>query len=153
LFIDHGLGVVIGETAEIGDDVTLYQGVTLGGTGFETGKRHPTVHDEVIVGSGAKLLGPITVGRRARVGANSVVITDVPPEATVVGNPGHVVRVEGRRVEGPDADWIHLPDPVADAIKALSRRIASLEAERASDEAPGEVRELHPRRGINPAGG
>jgi serine O-acetyltransferase len=153
LFIDHGMGVVIGETAEIGDDVTLYQGVTLGGTGFETGKRHPTVHDEVIVGSGAKLLGPITVGRRARVGANSVVITDVPPEATVVGNPGHVVRVEGRRVEGPDADWIHLPDPVADAIKALSRRIASLEAERASDEAPGEVRELHPRRGINPAGG
>ena len=153
LLIDHGVGVVIGETAEIGDDVTLYQGVTLGGTGFETGKRHPTVHDEVIVGSGAKLLGPITVGRRARVGANSVVITDVPPEATVVGNPGHVVRVEGRRVEGPDADWIHLPDPVADAIKALSQRIASLEAERVSDAAAGEVHELHPRRGINPAGG
>jgi serine O-acetyltransferase len=153
LFIDHGMGVVIGETAEIGDDVTLYQGVTLGGTGFETGKRHPTVHDEVIVGSGAKLLGPITVGRCARVGANSVVITDVPAEATVVGNPGHVVRVEGRRVEGPDADWIHLPDPVADAIKALSQRIASLEAERISDAAPGEVHELHPRRGINPAGG
>src|SRR6476661_3359138 len=123
LFIDHGMGVVIGETAQIGDDVTLYQGVTLGGTGFETGKRHPTVGDEVIVGSGAKLLGPITVGRCARVGANSVVITDVPPEATVVGNPGHVVRVEGRRVEGPDADWIHLPDPVADAIKALAARI------------------------------
>ena len=111
------------------------------------------MHDEVIVGSGAKLLGPITVGRCASVGANSVVITDVPPEATVVGNPGHVVRVEGRRVEGPDADWIHLPDPVADAIKALSQRIASLEAERVSDAAPGEVHELHPRRGINPAGG
>ena len=153
LFIDHGMGVVIGETAEIGDDVTLYQGVTLGGTGFETGKRHPTVHDEVIVGSGAKLLGPITVGRRARVGANSVVITDVPAEATVVGNPGHVVRVEGRRVEGPDADWIHLPDPVADAIRTLSQRIASLEAERVRDAAPGAVHELHPRRGINPAGG
>ncbi|MGZ6695816.1 MAG: serine O-acetyltransferase [Solirubrobacteraceae bacterium] len=153
LFIDHGMGVVIGETAEIGEDVTLYQGVTLGGTGFETGKRHPTVHDEVIVGSGAKLLGPISVGRRARVGANSVVITDVPPEATVVGNPGHVVRVEGRRVEGPDADWIHLPYPVADAIKALSLRIAELERERDADAAPGEVHPLHPRRGRNPAGG
>jgi serine O-acetyltransferase len=147
------MGVVIGETAEIGNDVTLYQGVTLGGTGFATGKRHPTIEDNVTIGSGAKLLGPITVGRRARVGANSVVITDVPPEATVVGNPGHVVRVEGRRVEGPDADWIHLPDPVADAIKALSQRIASLEAERVSDAAAGEVHELHPRRGINPAGG
>lgn len=150
LLIDHGVGVVIGETAEIGDDVTLYQGVTLGGTGFDTGKRHPTVGDEVIVGSGAKLLGPITVGRCARVGANSVVITDVPAGATVVGNPGHVVRVEGRQVEGPDADWIHLPDPVADAIKQLSQRIAQLEAERAE---AGEVHELHPRRGINPAGG
>jgi serine O-acetyltransferase len=150
LLIDHGVGVVIGETAEIGDDVTLYQGVTLGGTGFDTGKRHPTVGDEVIVGSGAKLLGPITIGRCARVGANSVVITDVPAGATVVGNPGHVVRVEGRPVEGPDADWIHLPDPVADAIKQLSQRIAQLEAERAE---AGEVHELHPRRGINPAGG
>src|SRR4029453_12821702 len=122
-FIDHGSGVVIGETAEIGDRVTLYQGVTLGGTGFARGKRHPTVEDEVTVGSGAKLLGPVTVGRNAKVGANTVVIEDVPPQTTVVGNPGHPVRVEGRPVEGPDTDWIHLPDPIAEAMKALSARI------------------------------
>src|SRR5919198_3134110 len=127
LFIDHGMGVVIGETAEVGDDVTLYQGVTLGGTGFATGKRHPTVQDNVTIGSGAKLLGPIMVGHGAKVGANSVVITDVPPNSTVVGNPGHVVRVDGRKVEGPDADWIHLPDPVADAIRGLAGRIGDLE--------------------------
>jgi serine O-acetyltransferase len=157
LFIDHGTGVVVGETAEIGDNVTLYQGVTLGGTGFATGKRHPTVEDNVTIGSGAKLLGPITVGHGAKIGANSVVITDVPPNATVVGNPGHVVRVDGRKVEGPDADWIHLPDPVADAIKGLASRIEALEhavAEMAGREAePGEVRPLHPVRGRNPAGG
>src|ERR1700730_13805726 len=127
LFIDHGAGVVIGETADIGDNVTLYQGVTLGGTGFATGKRHPTVQDNVTIGSGAKLLGPITIGHGAKIGANSVVITDVPPNSTVVGNPGHPVRVDGRRVEGPDADWIHLPDPIAEAIQALSSRIATLE--------------------------
>src|SRR5205085_3028934 len=127
LFIDHGAGVVIGETAEIGDNVTLYQGVTLGGTGFATGKRHPTVQDNVTIGSGAKLLGPITIGHGAKIGANSVVITDVPPNSTVVGNPGHPVRVDGKRVEGPDADWIHLPDPVADAIRGLSARIGTLE--------------------------
>ena len=126
-FIDHGMGVVIGETAEIGDDVTLYQGVTLGGTGFATGKRHPTVQDNVTIGSGAKLLGPITVGHGSKIGANSVVIHDVPPNSTVVGNPGHPVRVEGRRPEGPDADWVHLPDPIADAIKGLASRIAALE--------------------------
>jgi serine O-acetyltransferase len=157
LFIDHGTGVVVGETAEIGDNVTLYQGVTLGGTGFATGKRHPTVEDNVTIGSGAKLLGPITVGHGAKIGANSVVITDVPPNATVVGNPGHVVRVDGRKVEGPDADWIHLPDPVADAIKGLANRIEALErtvAEQAGREAePAEVRPLHPVRGRNPAGG
>ena len=112
-FIDHGAGVVIGETAVIGDRVTLYQGVTLGGTGFQRGKRHPTLGDNVTVGSGAKLLGPIAVGAGAKVGANTVVVEDVPPGATVVGNPGHTVRVEGRKVEGPDADWIHLPDPIA----------------------------------------
>jgi serine O-acetyltransferase len=157
LFIDHGTGVVVGETAEIGDNVTLYQGVTLGGTGFATGKRHPTVQDNVTIGSGAKLLGPITVGHGAKIGANSVVITDVPPNATVVGNPGHVVRVDGRKVEGPDADWIHLPDPVADAIKGLASRIEALEhavAEMAGREAePAEVHPLHPARGRNPAGG
>ncbi len=157
-FIDHGAGVVIGETAEIGADVTLYQGVTLGGTGFATGKRHPTVQDNVTIGSGAKLLGPITIGHGAKIGANSVVITDVPPNSTVVGNPGHPVRVDGRRVEGPDADWIHLPDPIAEAIQALSVRIAGLErriAELADDESQpvAEVRPLRTVRGPNPAGG
>ena len=157
LFIDHGMGVVIGETARIGDDVTLYQGVTLGGTGFAAGKRHPTVQDNVTIGSGAKLLGPIVVGHGSKIGANSVVITDVPPNATVVGNPGHPVRVEGKRPEGPDADWIHLPDPVAEAIKGLSSRIGALEhAVAEMSGKPGEsdkVRPLRPVKGRSPAGG
>src|SRR4051795_4553923 len=127
LFIDHGAGVVIGETAVIGDRVTLYQGVTLGGTGFQRGKRHPTLRDNVTVGSGAKLLGPIDVGAGAKIGANTVVVEDVPADSTVVGNPGHPVKVEGRPVQGPDADWIHLPDPIAEAIKTLSARIAEVE--------------------------
>jgi serine O-acetyltransferase len=153
-FVDHGAGVVIGETADIGDDVTLYQGVTLGGTGFATGKRHPTVEANVTVGSGAKLLGPITIGHGAKIGANSVVIHDVPPNSTVVGNPGHPVRVEGRKPEGPDADWVHLPDPLADAIKDLSRRISRLEEQvSGSGESEGDVRPLRPVRGPNPAGG
>ncbi len=159
LFIDHGMGVVIGETAEIGADVTLYQGVTLGGTGFATGKRHPTVEDNVTIGSGAKLLGPIRIGHGAKIGANSVVVHDVPPNSTVVGNPGHPVRVEGRAPEGPDADWVHLPDPVVDAIKGLASRIGALEravtdlAGDAAQPAPAEVRPLRPVRGPNPAGG
>jgi len=155
-FIDHGAGVVIGETAEIGDRVTLYQGVTLGGTGFQRGKRHPTISDDVTIGSGAKLLGPIEVGSSAKVGANSVVVADVPPNSTVVGNPGHPVRVEGRKVEGPDADWIHLPDPLADAIKSLSERISELERrleELDGKPIEGEVRELKPKRGPSSAGG
>ena len=156
-FIDHGSGVVIGETAEIGDRVTLYQGVTLGGTGFARGKRHPTLDDDVTVGSGAKLLGPVTVGRNAKVGANTVVIEDVPPQTTVVGNPGHPVRVEGRPVEGPDTDWIHLPDPIAEAMKELSNRIGTLEKRLA--DANGEsateadVTELRPKKGPSSAGG
>jgi len=157
LFIDHGVGVVIGETAEIGENVTLYQGVTLGGTGFATGKRHPTVQDNVTIGSGAKLLGPITIGHGAKIGANSVVIHDVPANSTVVGNPGHPVRVDGKRPEGPDADWVHLPDPVADALKGLSARIGALEKAVADlsgvETAQGEVRPLRPVRGPNPAGG
>jgi serine O-acetyltransferase len=156
-FIDHGSGVVIGETAEVGDCVTLYQGVTLGGTGFQRGKRHPTVDDNVTIGSGAKLLGPITVGHGAKIGANTVVVEDVPARATVVGNPGHPVKVEGRKVEGPDADWIHLPDPVAEAIKALSERITDLErrlAERSGGDRPEpKVSELRPKRGRSSAGG
>jgi serine O-acetyltransferase len=162
IFIDHGAGVVIGETAEVGRNVTLYQGVTLGGTGFACGKRHPTVEDNVTIGSGAKLLGPITVGHGAKVGANSVIVHDVPPNSTVVGNPGHPVRVDGRRPEGPDADWIHLPDPVADAFKGLANRIGALEravADLAGEPHPAprrtsaEVRPLRTVKGRNPAGG
>ena len=157
LFIDHGAGVVIGETAEVGDHVTMYQGVTLGGTGFARGKRHPTVGDQVMIGSGAKLLGPIAVGARSKIGANSVVIHDVPADATVVGNPGHPVRVAGRRPEGPDADWAHLPDPVADAISELASRLTQLEellAERTGHKPEGaEVRRLERRRGPDSAGG
>jgi serine O-acetyltransferase len=166
-FIDHGMGVVVGETAEIGADVTLYQGVTLGGTGFVTGKRHPTVEDNVTIGSGAKLLGPITVGHGSKIGANTVVIHDVPPNSTVVGNPGHPVRVEGRRPEGPDADWVHLPDPIADALKSLSSRIAAIEEAVAEAQPGAEVHPLRPASdrtaelesrpnrsiGPNPAGG
>lgn len=158
LFVDHGSGVVIGETAEIGTDVTIYQGVTLGGTGFSTGKRHPTIQDNVTIGAGAQLLGPITVGHGAKIGANAVVIHDVPPNSTVVGNPGHPVRVEGRRPEGPDADWVHLPDPIADALKSMSRRVAELEATVAElrgekGSAAADVVPLRPVRGPNPAGG
>src|SRR5215217_562618 len=156
LFIDHGTGVVIGETAEVGDNVTMYQGVTLGGTGFATGKRHPTVEDNVTIGSGAKLLGPITIGHGSKIGANSVVIHDVPANSTVVGNPGHPVRVEGRKPEGPDADWVHLPDPIADAVKSLSARVAELERRLAAADGtppPAEVVPLRNRRGPNPAGG
>lgn len=157
-FIDHGMGVVIGETAQIGDNVTLYQGVTLGGTGFATGKRHPTVEANVTIGSGAKLLGPIRIGHGAKIGANAVVIHDVPPNSTVVGNPGHPVRIEGRRPEGPDADWVHLPDPIADALKLLSVRIAELEQDVAAltgepQRAPADVVALRSARGPNPAGG
>jgi serine O-acetyltransferase len=156
-FIDHGSGVVIGETAEIGERVTLYQGVTLGGTGFQRGKRHPTLGDNVTVGSGAKLLGPIAVGDGAKIGANTVVVEDVPPGSTVVGNPGHPVKVDGKRVEGPDADWIHLPDPIAEAIKTLSQRIADLEQRLAdldgTEPAEPGAGELRERTGRSSAGG
>ncbi|QGM97518.1 serine O-acetyltransferase [Methylocystis parvus] len=131
LFIDHGAGVVIGETSVIEDDVTLYHGVTLGGTSWAPGKRHPTIESGVLVGAGAKILGPITVGARARIGANSVVIEDVAPEMTVVGIPGRIVKVERRR-SGPDGriDLEHhlIPDPVGDAISVLIDRIDFLEA-------------------------
>jgi serine O-acetyltransferase len=131
-FIDHGACVVIGETAVVGDDVTLYHGVTLGGTSWKPGKRHPTLEDGVLVGCGAKILGPITVGAGARVGANSVVISDVPPEVTVVGIPGRIVRSEGerRRVARGRIDLEHhlMPDPVGEAISSLLDRIEFLEA-------------------------
>jgi serine O-acetyltransferase len=156
LFIDHGVGVVIGETAEVGDDVTIYQGVTLGGTGFARGKRHPTVGNEVMIGAGSALLGPIVIGERSKIGANSVVIHDVPPGSTVVGNPGHPVRVDGKKPEGPDADWAHLPDPVADAISGLANRLNELEelvAEQTGRKPAAEVRPLKRRGGPDSAGG
>ena len=156
LFIDHGAGVVIGETAEVGDDVTIYQGVTLGGTGFARGKRHPTVGDEVMIGAGSALLGPIEVGDRCKIGANSVVIHDVPPNSTVVGNPGHPVRVDGKKPEGPDADWVHLPDPVADAISGLANRLTELEelvADETGRKPAAEVRPLKRRGGPDSTGG
>lgn len=128
-FIDHGSGVVIGETTEVGENVTLYQGVTLGGTGKETGKRHPTVHDGVTVGAGAKVLGSVTIGDNAKIGAGSIVIQDVPPNSTVVGNPGRPVRERGRKIGAADLDWTHLPDPVADAMQSLVRRLVELENE------------------------
>jgi serine O-acetyltransferase len=130
LFIDHGCGVVIGETAEVGDDVTLYHGVTLGGTSWNPGTRHPTLEDGVVVGAGAKILGPITVGRESRVGANSVVIQDVPGNMTVVGIPGRVVLpVNLRRITagGIDLDHHLMPDPVGKAIACLLERINDLE--------------------------
>lgn len=130
-FIDHGAGVVIGETAEIGDDVTLYHGVTLGGTSWSPGKRHPTIEDGVLVGAGAKILGPITVGKGARIGANSVVIETVPPGMTVIGIPGKVVRTLRKRhaIDGRiDLEHHLMPDPVGDAIAALIDRIEFLEA-------------------------
>jgi serine O-acetyltransferase len=130
-FIDHGAGVVIGETAEIGDDVTLYHGVTLGGTSWSPGKRHPTLEDGVVAGAGAKILGPITIGRGTRVGANSVVIEGTPPGVTVVGIPAKVVRPESsrRRLVGRiDLDHHLMPDPVGQAITVMLDRIEFLEA-------------------------
>ena len=123
-FIDHGMGVVIGETAEIGDDVLLYQGVTLGGTGGEKGKRHPTLGNRVVVGTGAKILGNIQIGDNVKIGAGSVVVHSVPDNSTVVGVPGRVVRV---RPEGGPLEHGHLPDPQGQAIDDLARRVEQLE--------------------------
>ena len=128
LVIDHGTGIVIGETAEIGDDCLLYQGVTLGGTGKDVGKRHPTIGSNVTIGAGAKVLGPFTVGDNSKIGASAVVLKAVPPNCTVVGNPGRIVRREGT-VKGVDLDHVHMPDPVKAHIDALERRVGELEAQ------------------------
>lgn len=125
LFIDHGMGVVIGETCEIGDNVTLYQGVTLGGTGKEKGKRHPTVKDNVLISTGAKVLGSITIGENSKIGGGSVVLKDVPPNSTVVGVPGRVVVQDGKRINR-DLNHTDLPDPIADRLKALENEISQL---------------------------
>lgn len=133
LFIDHGMGVVIGETCEIGDNVTLYQGVTLGGTGKETGKRHPTIGNNVVVSSGARVLGSITIGNNVKIGAGSVVLKDVPDNCTVVGVPGRVVRKEGKKVEDPsvesqiDLQHNQLPDPIGERISCMQNRLDLLE--------------------------
>ncbi len=129
LFIDHGMGVVIGETAEVGDDVTLLQGVTLGGTSLKREKRHPTLGNNVVVGAGAAVLGAITIGDNSRIGAGSVVVRDVPSNAVVVGVPGRVTYKDGQRVTGFDFDQTDLPDPVSKAIEPLVERIRSLEAD------------------------
>ena len=125
-FIDHGTGVIIGETTIIGDNVTLYQGVTLGGTGKETGKRHPTLEDNVIVSAGAKVIGSFTVGKNSKIGAGSVVIEEVPPNCTVVGVPGHIVKQNNVKVPTSDMDQIHLPDPVQEDIKVLQQENSEL---------------------------
>ncbi|CDZ24791.1 Serine acetyltransferase [[Clostridium] cellulosi] len=130
LFIDHGTGVVIGETTEIGDYCTLYQGVTLGGTGKDKGKRHPTLGNNVMVGAGAKILGPFKVGDNAKVGANALVLSEVPPNATAVGVPARIVKLNGERVKRTaDLDQIHMPDPVSQEICRLQHKIDSLQKE------------------------
>ncbi|MBI5036947.1 serine O-acetyltransferase [Candidatus Micrarchaeota archaeon] len=129
LFIDHAMGVVIGETTEIGENVLLYQGVTLGGTGKHKGKRHPTIGNNVVVGVGASILGPITIGDNVRVGAGSVVVKDVPPDSTVVGVPGEIIRHKGVRVQGTKLEHGELPDPLFEMIRSLRKRVDDLEKE------------------------
>jgi serine O-acetyltransferase len=125
-FIDHGIGVVIGETAIIGDNVLLYQGITLGGTGLEKGKRHPTIGNNVVIGAGAKVLGNITIGDNSYIGANAVVVKDVPPNSTVVGVPGRITKQDGKKID-ISLDHIHILDPIMQNIEALEKRIENLE--------------------------
>lgn len=125
VFIDHGCGIVIGETAEVGDGCTLYQGVTLGGTGKDTGKRHPTLGKNVTVGSGAKVLGPFTIGDNSKIAAGAVVLKEIPPNATAVGVPAQVVKLDGVRIT-PDLDQIHMPDPVGMEFTALQKQLEAL---------------------------
>ena len=135
LVIDHGMGIVIGETAEIGDDCLIYHGVTLGGTGKDHGKRHPTIGNNVLIGTGAKVLGPFRVGDNSRIAANSVVLTEIPPDCTAVGVPAQVVRRAGEKVNyATEVDQIHVSDPVADEIEELRGRIRVLEAARSKKE-------------------
>ena len=129
LFIDHGSGVIIGETTIIGDNVTLYQGVTLGGTGKEQGKRHPTLEDNVMVSAGAKILGSFTIGENSKIGAGSVVLEEVPPNCTVVGVPGRIVRMDNKKVPRMDMDQVHLPDPVLEDIRKLQEENIRLHTE------------------------
>ncbi|MDH7480065.1 MAG: serine O-acetyltransferase [Syntrophomonadaceae bacterium] len=157
-FIDHGMGVVIGETTEIGDNVTLFQGVTLGGTGKQKGKRHPTIGNNVVIATGAKVLGAITIGDNVKIGSGSVVLNDVPPNCTVVGVPGRIVSMNGHRVasavEGVDLQHNLLPDPVADLLATMQRQIESLEErikemEAKRDEPKGKQHPGAPERGVH----
>ena len=141
LFIDHGSGVIIGETAELGDNVTLYQGVTLGGTGKEQGKRHPTLRDNVMVSAGAKVLGSFTIGENSKIGAGSVVLKEVPPNCTVVGVPGRIVKRDDVKIPRSDMDQVHLPDPISSDIRELQadnmrlhRRLREIEKRRKTGE-------------------
>ncbi|MCI8504156.1 MAG: serine O-acetyltransferase [Dorea sp.] len=140
LFIDHGSGVIIGETAELGDNVTLYQGVTLGGTGKEQGKRHPTLKDNVMVSAGAKVLGSFTIGENSKIGAGSVVLKEVPPNCTVVGVPGRIVKRDDVKIPRSDMDQVHLPDPITSDIRELQadnmrlhRRLREMERRRKTE--------------------
>jgi len=140
LFIDHGHGVVIGETAIIGDNVTLYQGVTLGGTGKEKGKRHPTIGDNVMISAGAKVLGSFTVGENSKIGAGSVVLSEVPPNSTVVGVPGKVVKRDNMKVPREDLDQVHLPDPVQSQFETVDNSLHTLSLQ--LEQMQGELMEL-----------
>lgn len=151
LFIDHGMGVVIGETAEVGEDVTIYQGVTLGGTGKQHGKRHPTVRDGVVIGTGAQVLGSFEVGEGAKIGAGAIVVKDVPPNSTVVGNPGRAVVKDDKpkdpeELHHPKLEHTRLPDPIAEAFRRLVERVAELESDIADLQA-GRAPVSHGRNG------
>lgn len=142
IFIDHGVGLIIGETTEIGDNVTIYQGVTLGGTGKETGKRHPTIKDNVMICSGAKILGPVTIGEYTKIGAGSVVLKDIPAHCTVVGVPGRIVRMRGERHCDMDQK---LPDPVLDELRRLNSRLERIEGRLGLDAASDRMRIEEPK--------
>ncbi|MFO0697688.1 MAG: serine O-acetyltransferase [Nitrospira sp.] len=138
-FIDHGMGVVIGETAEVGDYVTLFQGVTLGGTGKERGKRHPTLGNHVVVGAGAKILGGITIGDNVKIGANSVVLKNVPPNSTVIGVPARVIKTQGERLPDATMDQVNLPDPISDRFLALEQELIELRKRLENPEGPSHL--------------
>jgi len=139
-FIDHGMGVVIGETSEIGDNCTIFQGVTLGGTGKERGKRHPTLRNNVVIGAGASILGDITIGDSSYIGAGSVITKDVPPTSTMVGVPGRIIRLEGKKIRGATLDHTNLPDPILERLQQLQEEIERAERMLRSDVAEREER-------------
>ena len=142
IFIDHGMSVVIGETAAVGDDCTIYQGVTLGGTGKHTGKRHPTIGKNVMIGAGAKILGPVVIGDNARIAAGAVVLNDIPENSTAVGIPARIAKIGVKREGMQDLDQIHIPDPVLKDINDLKARIAELEAELAEVKKEAEKKDI-----------